>query len=65
MKLCRKRPATMPSARSQDSLKRAAEDLVDQTIKHHNETAIRQSLVEALERNHLAELMYQALSARR
>jgi hypothetical protein len=44
---------------------RAARDLAEQQARHAHDTEVMDRIADAVRRNHLAELMYQALSARR
>lgn len=51
----------VPSKDAHESLARAQDDLLDQRIKHEKSQEVEDRLVAALERNHLAELMFNAL----
>jgi hypothetical protein len=50
-----------PSEEAHESMKRAQDDLLEQRMKHEKSQEVEDRLVEAFERNHLAELMFDAL----
>lgn len=50
-----------PSKKAYESLVRSHEDLADQRLKHDRDKVTEDKLVAALERNHVAELMLEAL----
>lgn len=50
-----------PSQEAHESVVRAQDDLAVQRKKHEQSQALENRLVDALERNHLAELMLHAL----
>lgn len=54
-----------PSTTAQESLNRARQDLEEQLAKHDDTVKAQKRIERALERNGLAELMYEALSAKR
>ena len=59
----RRRPK--PSKTTEERLKRARRDFEEQKRKHEEAVRQQQALQKALAQNHIAELMYEALSARR
>jgi hypothetical protein len=59
----RRKPA--PSPQTEARLERARREYEEQKRKHAEAKKTKQSLQEALAENHIAELMFEALSAKR